>query len=198
MEYYFCVVAENSDGQSEPLVTEKRMRPTKPPGMQKSCKFGWGVVENFIVQILTVFYYLPCQEFRANLDLWNSSPSLPIPWLSAGLLRLMMEEGPSLDTWFSIRFSEWLVRLGISFLKRWNSKATKYQMYRTVHKIITNHFLPPFRAYMPHAYPGASWSSYFRLDVGWQCWRPNATVYRGQYAGRIRILLACCAFEWSW
>jgi len=33
MEYYFCVVAENSDGQSEPLVTERRMRPTKPPGV---------------------------------------------------------------------------------------------------------------------------------------------------------------------
>ena len=32
MEYYFCVIAENSDGQSEPLVTEKRTRPTKPPG----------------------------------------------------------------------------------------------------------------------------------------------------------------------
>lgn len=33
MAYYFCVIAENSDGQSEPLVTEKRMRPTKPPGV---------------------------------------------------------------------------------------------------------------------------------------------------------------------
>jgi len=33
VEYYFSVLAENSDGQSEPLITEKRIRPTKPPGV---------------------------------------------------------------------------------------------------------------------------------------------------------------------
>ena len=33
VEYYFSVLAENSDGQSEPLITEKRIRPMKPPGV---------------------------------------------------------------------------------------------------------------------------------------------------------------------
>jgi len=33
MEYYFAVVAENSDGQSEPLISSRRIKPTKPPGV---------------------------------------------------------------------------------------------------------------------------------------------------------------------